>query len=58
MRILINRTPRICQGRYFALNALFITVANILACFDIRPLDMDGKPSKRVNESFTGGLLL
>ncbi|KAI8969786.1 cytochrome P450 [Trametes punicea] len=40
---------RICPGRYFALDALFITVASLLHVFNIgAPLGGDGKPM-RVN---------
>ncbi|EIN08744.1 cytochrome P450 [Punctularia strigosozonata HHB-11173 SS5] len=36
---------RICPGRYMANNTLFVTIASILACFDISPaLDEAGKP--------------
>lgn len=36
---------RICPGRYFALDSLFITVASVLHVFDISPpLDADGAP--------------
>lgn len=40
-----DRTHRICPGRHFANDALFLAVASVLHTFDIRaPLGLDGKP--------------
>lgn len=49
---------RICPGRYVARNALFITVTNVLACFNISPLDDNGKPADKVKEGYTENLLI
>jgi len=35
--------PRVCVGALFADNALFIALASILACFDIRKKTVDGR---------------
>jgi len=38
------RTCRICPGRYFAVNTMFITIVHILGTFTIaRPVDESGK---------------
>ncbi|EKM77717.1 hypothetical protein AGABI1DRAFT_130000 [Agaricus bisporus var. burnettii JB137-S8] len=48
---------RICPGRYFALNALFLMIAHTLAVFDIKPaLDENGNEMK-VENDVTGGSL-
>ncbi|KAH9929088.1 cytochrome P450, partial [Epithele typhae] len=48
---------RICPGRYFGLNGLFITVASILHVFDITaPVDERGQPFK-IEPTFTDGFL-
>ncbi|XP_006456151.1 cytochrome P450 [Agaricus bisporus var. bisporus H97] len=48
---------RICPGRYFALNALFLMIAHTLAVFDIKPaLDENGNEIK-VENDVTGGSL-
>lgn len=49
---------RVCPGRYFAEYALFLTFSNVLACFDISPLDMQGKPADRVSERLVGSAFL
>lgn len=49
---------RICPGRHFASSSLFIIVATVLACFDIGPLDAQGKPTERVDEAFTTDSLI
>ncbi|KAF9783497.1 cytochrome P450 [Thelephora terrestris] len=36
---------RICPGRHLALRMLYLTIARILATFDIFPADKDGRPS-------------
>lgn len=48
---------RICAGRYFALDAVWLSVACILATFDItKPLDENGNPIEPSGE-YTTGLL-
>jgi cytochrome P450 len=47
---------RICPGRFFALRVLFLTVASLLATFDIsKCLDEDGNPIVP-EENYTLGL--
>lgn len=44
-RVTTNHIRRICPGRHFANDALFLAVASVLHTFDIRaPLGLDGKP--------------
>lgn len=45
---------RICPGRYVADNALFITIAQSLAVFDISKAQRDGRPVEPVLEFETG----
>lgn len=46
---------RICPGRHFAFNELFITMALILAAFDMSPpLDESGKPKEIELDHFNG----
>ncbi len=41
----MHGVDRLCPGRHFALESLFITVASVLHVFDIGlPLDADGAP--------------
>ncbi|EKM77719.1 hypothetical protein AGABI1DRAFT_114997 [Agaricus bisporus var. burnettii JB137-S8] len=48
---------RICPGRHFALNALFLMIAHTLTVFDIKPaLDENGNEIK-FDYDVTGGLL-
>lgn len=48
---------RICAGRFFAQNSLFIIVTNVLASFNISPpLDASGKPM-HLDAEITSGLL-
>ena len=48
---------RICPGRHFADDTMFINIASVLHCFDIGPpLDDRGEPVKIVPE-WTDGLL-
>jgi cytochrome P450 len=47
---------RVCPGRYFGLNALFLMIAHTLAVFDIKPaLDEDGNEIQ-VKTDMTSGL--
>ncbi|KAF9009917.1 cytochrome P450 [Cyathus striatus] len=49
---------RICPGRYLALNTAWITIASILACFNIsEPVGSDGKPFLPLIE-YTGGVVV
>ncbi|EKM77722.1 hypothetical protein AGABI1DRAFT_42888 [Agaricus bisporus var. burnettii JB137-S8] len=48
---------RICPGRYFALNALYLMIAHMLAVFDIKPaLDENGN-EKEFKADVTGGMI-
>ena len=48
---------RICPGRFFAQNSLFIFICHILTVYDIRPaLDDDGKELE-IKPEMTNGLL-
>lgn len=48
---------RACAGKHFADNSLFINVSNILASFNISPLDESGQPAECVKEEFTDGII-
>lgn len=45
---------RVCPGRYFAQNQLFLTFSKILAGFEITPLDQNGNPTERIDKSIDG----
>ncbi|KAF5354017.1 hypothetical protein D9756_007058 [Leucocoprinus leucothites] len=48
---------RICPGRYFAENSIFILISHLLAVYDIRPgLDKDGKEIP-IKPEMTNGIL-
>ncbi|KAF7760418.1 hypothetical protein Agabi119p4_11094 [Agaricus bisporus var. burnettii] len=48
---------RVCPGRYFGLNALFLMIAHTLAVFDIKPaLDENGKEIE-FKADVTGGVI-
>jgi cytochrome P450 len=48
---------RICPGRHFALNSLFLMIAHTLAVFDIKPaLDENGNEIQ-FKSDVTGGLV-
>ncbi|KAF5354009.1 hypothetical protein D9756_007056 [Leucocoprinus leucothites] len=48
---------RICPGRYFAENSMFILISHLLAVYDIRPgLDKDGKEIP-IKPEMTNGIL-
>jgi hypothetical protein len=48
---------RVCPGRYFGINALFLMIAHTLAVFDIKPaLDEDGNEIE-FKADVTGGLV-
>lgn len=48
---------RICPGRFFSENAMFILIAHILTVFDVRPdLDSNGEEIK-INPEMTNGLI-
>jgi len=44
---------RICPGRFMTTNSLFISIAYILTCFDIRPMPGAPKPTAK----FTDGMI-
>lgn len=48
-----DRVGRICPGRYFALNAIYSVVSNVLACFSIEP-PLDGSKHE---PKMTSGLI-
>ena len=51
----ILRFDRICPGRYFALDVLWLTIANILATFSIeKAVDDDGNVIEPVDEFVSG----
>jgi cytochrome P450 len=46
---------RVCPGRYFAQNSLFIIISSVLAAFNIAPpLDGEGRPIKLTSETTIG----
>ncbi|KAL6303377.1 hypothetical protein BKA93DRAFT_788191 [Sparassis latifolia] len=46
---------RMCPGRHFALESMFITISSVLASFDImKAVDVDGKEMEPTGEYSTG----
>ena len=49
--------PRICPGRHFADNSLFINIASLLHVFDIKPAVDERGATIPVKYSMTSGLV-
>ncbi|EIW87317.1 cytochrome P450 [Coniophora puteana RWD-64-598 SS2] len=57
-KIVFGFGRRVCPGQHFAEQAIYLTVANVLAAFSIAPpLDKDGREVKLVYEAANAGIV-